>query len=188
MLDSAELLRRAKEKGQLGRIIFGNDCPSGTGIIPLGIIRNICQIASVSDIPGEIALCMATGNSAKVFGLNNEENAVLADTLLTDAVKVGKPALEKPQMKSLDQTLIGVNVTWKKLSGAEGYEVYRATSANGSYSKIATVRDQDYWDILIANKKTYYYKVRAYQGSGKNRVYSEFSDVKSIKVQKFKLF
>ena len=26
--------RRAKEKGQLGRIIFGNDAPSGTGIIP----------------------------------------------------------------------------------------------------------------------------------------------------------
>ena len=63
--------RRAKEKGQLGRIIFGNDAPSGTGIIPLGILRNICQVASVSDIPGEIALCMATGNSAKVYNKLN---------------------------------------------------------------------------------------------------------------------
>ena len=79
--------RRAKEKGQLGRIIFGNDCPSGTGIIPLGIVRNICQISSVSDIPGEIALCMATGNSAKVYGLNNGTIAVgkEADLVFMDA-------------------------------------------------------------------------------------------------------
>ena len=159
-------------------IAFLNDAPKKTGgtvaTLTFGVKAGLAEQETVI--------------STQVFGLNNEENAVLADTLLTDSVKVGKPALEKPQMKSLNQTLIGVNVTWKKLSGAEGYEVYRATSANGSYSKIATVRDQDYWDVLIANKKTYYYKVRAYQGSGKNRVYSEFSDVKSIKVQKFKLF
>ena len=62
--------RRAKEKGQLGRMIFGNDAPSGTGIVALGILRNICQVSSVSDIPGEVALCMATGNTARVYGLN----------------------------------------------------------------------------------------------------------------------
>lgn len=62
--------RRATEKGQLGRIIFGNDAPSGTGIIPLGILRNICQVSSVSNVPGAVALCMATGNTAKVYGLN----------------------------------------------------------------------------------------------------------------------
>ncbi len=73
--------RRAKEKGQMGRIIFGNDAPSGTGIIPLGILRNICQVSSVSDIPGEIALCMATGNAAKVY-----------DKLNTGVIAVGRQA------------------------------------------------------------------------------------------------
>lgn len=73
--------RRAKEKGQLGRIIFGNDAPSGTGIIPLGILRNICQVASVSEIPGEIAVCMATGNPAKVY-----------DKLNTGMIEVGREA------------------------------------------------------------------------------------------------
>lgn len=73
--------RRAQEKGQLGRIIFGNDAPSGTGIIPLGILRNICQVSSVSGIPGEIALCMATGNSAKVY-----------DRLNTSMIAVGREA------------------------------------------------------------------------------------------------
>lgn len=79
--------RRAQEKGQLGRIIFGNDAPSGTGIVALGILRNICQVSSVSDIPGEIALCMATGNTAKVYGLNTGVIAVgrEADLVCMDA-------------------------------------------------------------------------------------------------------
>ena len=73
--------RRAQEKGQMGRIIFGNDAPSGTGIIPLGILRNICQVASVSGIPGEIAVCMATGNAARVY-----------DKLNTGMIEVGREA------------------------------------------------------------------------------------------------
>ncbi len=80
--------RRAKEKGQLGRIIFGNDAPSGTGIIPLGILRNICQISSVSDIPGELAVCMASGNPAKVYGLNT---GVIAEGREADLVFVDAP-------------------------------------------------------------------------------------------------
>ncbi len=80
--------RRAREKGQLGRIIFGNDAPSGTGIIPLGILRNICQISSVSDIPGELAVCMASGNPAKVYGLNT---GVIAEGKEADLVFVDAP-------------------------------------------------------------------------------------------------
>lgn len=79
--------RRAQEKGQLGRIIFGSDAPSGTGIIPLGILRNICQVSSVSGIPGAVAVCMATGNTAKVYGLNTGIIAVgrEADLVCMDA-------------------------------------------------------------------------------------------------------
>jgi len=62
--------RRAKEKNMLHRIIFGNDAPSGTGIIPLGILRNMCFAASVSGIDPAVTVCMASGNTAKVYGLN----------------------------------------------------------------------------------------------------------------------
>jgi enamidase len=90
--------RRAKEKGQLGRIIFGNDAPSGTGLIPLGILRNMCQVASVSGIAPELVVCMATGNTAKVYGLNTgviaagkEADLVILDTPMGS---VAKNALE----------------------------------------------------------------------------------------------
>lgn len=89
--------RRANEKGMLGRVIFGNDAPSGSGLIPLGILRNMCQISSVSDIAPEIAVCMASGNPAKVYGLNTGTIAVgkEADLVIMDAPlgSVGTDAL-----------------------------------------------------------------------------------------------
>ena len=81
-------LKRAAEKGQMGRIIFGNDAPSGTGIIPLGILRNICFAASCADIDPAVAVAMATGNPAKVYDRLNRGTIAVgkeADLLIMDA-------------------------------------------------------------------------------------------------------
>ncbi|KNZ43621.1 amidohydrolase family protein [Acetobacterium bakii] len=79
--------KRAQKKGQLDRLIFGNDAPSGTGLIALGILRNMCQISSLAEIAPEIVVCMATGNSAKVYELNTGMVAVgkEADLVIMDA-------------------------------------------------------------------------------------------------------
>lgn len=89
--------RKLAARKQLGRIIFGNDAPSGTGVVPLGILRNICQVASMSDIPAAEAVAMATGNTARVYGLNTgviapgkEADLVIMDTPMGS---VGKDAL-----------------------------------------------------------------------------------------------
>lgn len=75
------------EKCQLDRIIIGNDSPSGTGIIPLGVMRTISYIASVAGVEAEKAICMATGNTAKIYGLNVGiiEEGREADFVLMDA-------------------------------------------------------------------------------------------------------
>ena len=79
--------RQLKAKNQLGRLVFGNDSPSGTGIIPLGILRNICQISSVSGIAAAECIAMATGNTAKAYGLNTAmiEVGKEADFVIMDA-------------------------------------------------------------------------------------------------------
>jgi enamidase len=64
------VVRKLVAKGQLHRIIIGNDAPSGTGVIPLGILRTITQLASMSGISAAQAVAMATGNTAHVYGLN----------------------------------------------------------------------------------------------------------------------
>jgi enamidase len=90
--------RKAAKKGQLARIIMGNDSPSGTGIIPLGILRTIVQLSSVSGISGAEAIALASGNTARVFGLNTSTVAVgrEADLVVIDNPmgSVGQDALE----------------------------------------------------------------------------------------------
>jgi enamidase len=54
----------------LRRVIIGNDAPSGTGVVPLGILRVMAHLASLADIAPEIAVAMATGNTARVHGLD----------------------------------------------------------------------------------------------------------------------
>ncbi|ACB85710.1 amidohydrolase family protein [Natranaerobius thermophilus] len=77
----------AMEKDCLDRFIIGNDAPSGTGVIVLSIIRVISFLSSVAGIPPEKAICMATGNTSKVYDLNVGliEKGREADFVIMDA-------------------------------------------------------------------------------------------------------
>ncbi len=92
------VVRKLTEKGELGRIIMGNDSPSGSGIIPLGMVRTVTQIASLSGISAAEAWAMASGNTARVYGLNTSLIQVgrEADLIVMDAPmgSVGQNALE----------------------------------------------------------------------------------------------
>jgi enamidase len=63
-------LRTAKEMGQLDRIILGTDAPAGSGVQPLGILRMISMLSSLGEMPAEIAVCFATGNTARMRNLD----------------------------------------------------------------------------------------------------------------------
>ena len=58
-------------------------------------------------------------------------------------------------------------LTWKAVSGAAKYEVYRARSKDGDYIKYSTVTGTSYTNTsYIENGNTYYYKVRALKSDG----------------------
>ena len=59
-------LRTARELKQFDRVILGTDSPAGSGVQPLGILRMIAMLASLGELPAEIAFCFATGNTAKI--------------------------------------------------------------------------------------------------------------------------
>ena len=94
IVDVMKIVREAKA---YARIIIGNDAPSGTGVIPLGILRVINFLASLCDVKAEEAIAMATGNTAKVYKLNRGviEVGREADLVIMDAPmgSVGKDAL-----------------------------------------------------------------------------------------------
>ena len=77
----------AREGGALGRVILGNDAPSGTGVVPLGILRTMAHLASLGGIAPETAVALATGNTARVHRLETGMIAVgrEADVAFVDA-------------------------------------------------------------------------------------------------------
>lgn len=80
-----------------------------------------------------------------------------------------------------------VELDWDKVSGADGYRVYRATSKSGTYTRLVTLSGaskDEYIDKTASSSKTYYYKVRAFEvtssGAKKFGAYSSIVSVKAI--------
>ena len=63
-------------------------------------------------------------------------------------------------------------LTWKAVSGAASYRVYRATTKNGAYSVINTTKALTYTNTGAALGTTYYYKVEALNAAGKSMGFS----------------
>jgi enamidase len=75
------------ERGELQRLLIATDTPTGSGIMPLGMLYTMSHLASLAGIEPEIAVAMATGNNARIYQLNSGVLAVGrdADLVLVDA-------------------------------------------------------------------------------------------------------
>ena len=70
----------------------------------------------------------------------------------------------------------GNTLSWKKVNGASGYEIYCCYEKNGKYKKLKTTDKLSFNHTGVS--KVCYYKVRAYKVVGKEKLYSSFSTVK----------
>lgn len=88
-----------------------------------------------------------------------------------------------------------IDLSWKKVARASGYQLYRLNEETGKYVRIATIKggsNVTYTDSSLVAAKTYSYKVRAYKSYNGTSYYGRFSAVKvqvtkPQKVQKVKL-
>src|SRR5215467_2650248 len=62
--------RLADQLGAFDRFIMGTDTPTGSGIMPLGLLYTIAHCASLTDMPPERFICAASGSNARVYGLD----------------------------------------------------------------------------------------------------------------------
>lgn len=83
--------RLLEEAGQLERLLIATDTPTGSGIMPLGMLYTISHLASLGGMPPEQAIAAATGNNARVYRLNSGLLGVGrdADVVLIDACAGG---------------------------------------------------------------------------------------------------
>ena len=95
-----------------------------------------------------------------------------------------KPALSKPSLTVATKNNNSIDLTWKQVGGAQKYEIYRATSKKGMYTKIATTKSTKYTSKKLSKNKTYYYKIKAVQVISKKTYTSPFSTVELAKTKK----
>ncbi len=77
-----------------------------------------------------------------------------------------------------------VKITYKKVTGASGYRVYRSTSKSTGFSTFKTVTSGSKLTFKkkTGRKVTYYYKVRAYTTVSGKKIWGGYSAVKSKKL------
>jgi len=95
------------------RVIIGNDAPSGTGVVPLGVLRVMSLLAGMTPIRPEQAVCMATGNTAKLYKLNRgilaagrEADIVVMDTPMGSVGKDALAALAAGDVPAVSMVLV----------------------------------------------------------------------------------
>ncbi|MGN0483660.1 MAG: fibronectin type III domain-containing protein [Lachnospiraceae bacterium] len=139
-----------------------------------------------------------TGNSVTISGLKSATTYrykvrayVKADgkmshgafsSLVTATTRPATPSVTLKSKKTKQMT-----ISWKKLSGVTGYEIYRSTSSkSSSYKKIKTITKAStvsYTNTKLAAKKKYYYKVRAYKTVSGTKIYGSYSKAKAAKTK-----
>jgi enamidase len=103
----------ADASGAFDRFIIATDTPTGSGIMPLGMLYTIAHLSSLTDMPPERFICAATGSNARIYGLDNGLLAPgrAADIVLIDAPDGGTQDTALAAIKHGDIAAIGAVVT-----------------------------------------------------------------------------
>ncbi len=82
-----KIARLAAERGELHRVVVGTDCPAGSGVQPLGVLRVLSCVSALGGVDPAAAVALATGNTAALHGLDRGVIRVgaEADLALVDA-------------------------------------------------------------------------------------------------------
>lgn len=112
-LAAQEVARYVDGQGLERRLILGTDMPSGTGVIPLGMLRTIAWVSSLGGIAPERAIALATGNTARLHRLNrgrvapgNEADLVIIDAPIGSAASTALETLAKGDTPAVSAVII----------------------------------------------------------------------------------
>ncbi|MBN8959187.1 MAG: amidohydrolase family protein [Rhizobiales bacterium] len=105
--------RLAMQLGAFDRFIIATDTPTGSGIMPLGMLYTIAHLASLTEMAPEQAICAATGNNARVYRLDSGllKAGAAADIVLLDAPDGGTQSSALAAIKHGDIAAIGGVIT-----------------------------------------------------------------------------
>ncbi len=126
------------------------------------------------------SLKSGTKYSFKIRSYMKEDGETVRSAYTTKSAYT-KPA--SPSVKVTSSSSGKASVSYKKVTGAKGYEIYCSTSSSGSYKKLKTTAAASYTKSGLKSGKLYYFKVRAYLLTGGEKVYSSYSSTKKVRIK-----
>lgn len=103
----------ARHHDVFNRFLIATDTPTGSGIMPLGMLYTMINLAALTDIPPEWLVSAATGNVADIYGLGSGylRAGCDADMVIIDAPDGGTQSTALAAMKHGDMVGIGGVIT-----------------------------------------------------------------------------
>ncbi len=105
--------RLADANDAFDRFLIATDTPTGSGVMPLGMLYTIAHLSSLTDMAPERFICAATGSNARVYGLDSGALAPgkAADIVLIDAPDGGTQETALAAIKHGDIAAIGAVIS-----------------------------------------------------------------------------
>lgn len=94
--------------------------------------------------------------------------------------------LKTPVVKVVSKKAGQARISWTKVSGADGYEIYYKKSASQTYKKVKTINNANVRICTVRGLKSgnkAYFRVRAFKKVGSKKVYSSMNKLKVITVK-----
>ena len=103
----------AQRHNAFDRLIVATDTPTGSGIMPLGMLYTMSHLASLAGIAPELCIAAATGSNARVYGLDSGLLAAgkAADIVLLDAPDGGTQHDALSAIRNGDIAAVGAVIT-----------------------------------------------------------------------------
>ncbi|MDD6146534.1 MAG: hypothetical protein PUB43_05805 [Oscillospiraceae bacterium] len=108
---------------------------------------------------------------------------VLAKGATSQTFKFCTTPLKVTNLTAAGVSSSAVKLTWNKVSGATGYQIYRYDSSKGDYVRVATVTGNSYTASPLSSKMTFRFKVRAVRVVNNKTYYGYFSSTLSVKTK-----
>ncbi len=157
--------------------ILNEDLKSTTDAEASAVYADAIKVVSNLD---STAQEVAAAEKNVIQQIDYVENGRPAAKTSTKKVSVGKVKLKKVKKAGAKKA----KLTWKKVSGANGYQISMSKKKKGGYKVVKTVKKGSKKTCKVAKLKKgkkYYFKVRAYKKVNGKTYYGKYS--KKIKVK-----
>ena len=161
------------------------------------VIRCVSPFGDVGACDGELAvrpvlrISISSGawtSAGKLAGLDDGSIDQYSESITKNNQNASKVTVTAPLKVNLSTVKNAegkkINVKWKKVKGAKGYQLQYALNKKFKKKKSIQTKKTKYTIKKLKKKKTYYIRVRAYKMNGKKKVYGKWSKVKKVKIKK----